>query len=160
MHTFFKFLLFLALPLLPVSCEKANVEPSGVDIECLPGKWVPYKHMIRGIDASGKLCESTVDYGLSSKELKNAKSYLLINADGTASTITYSTTYPSVEWVWSVKDDITLHFERTYPQGSEISDTFTIIYLTKDRMCLFDIGQASMPGGMNITTYYKRVDLL
>ena len=47
------FLLLLILPFCLFSCGEIETEPTGVDLDCLPGRWVIYKAHVNGLLMSG-----------------------------------------------------------------------------------------------------------
>ena len=155
------FLLLLILPFCLFSCGEIETEPTGVDLDCLPGRWVIYKAHVNGllIDNDGHPRSVDTTYEYSSKQVKKlAESiYFQINADGTAANVSGSS---RAEWLWTIEDDNTLSLVRTFPHdepGHEMKGRYIIRFLTQKEMCLFDIGQASSCGGANVTSYYKKM---
>ena len=126
-------------------------------MDCLPGKWVKYKEHVKGmlIDNEGHPRSVDTTYEYSSKQIEDI--YFQINADGTATNVSGSS---RVEWLWTIEEENTLSLVRTLPRdepGHEMKGRYIIRFLTKKKMCLFDILQAYSYGGANVTSYYKKV---
>ena len=156
-------LLLLILPFCLFSCGEIEIEeePTGVDLDCLPGKWVKYKEHVKGmlIDSEGHPRSVDTTYEYSSKQIKRLSEsvYFLINADGTAANVSGSA---RAEWVWTLEEENTLSLVRTFPQdkpGYEMKGRYIIRFLTEKKMCLFDIGLAYSLGGVAVTSYYKKM---
>ena len=146
--------LFSALLVLTACASiEREPEPGTIDLQYLSGKWVWYKLNSVYMDAHGHLVDTVIQRKVNPNKGSEYESYILINDNGTASSVSLSA---SRDYTYTVSDD-RLYVESHNPPLVDVNEEYQIYYLTKNKIKIRDVGSAHLYGSANLTYWCKKV---